>query len=82
MYEQDPQMFHDRAYNAVIEIRKNLMSLAAGILAVYFIVLTQEVKPGLSCFEKFTLAFSIFLFSLTIFFGILAWYSDNKRFFS
>lgn len=81
MNEINPQIFHDRSYNAAIEIRKILISLATGILAVYFIVLTQEVKPGLSSFEKATLTFSIILFSLTIFFGILAWHSDNKRFF-
>ena len=28
MYEQDPQIFHDRSYNAVIEIRKILISFS------------------------------------------------------
>ncbi|HBC89434.1 MAG TPA: hypothetical protein DCZ94_21055 [Lentisphaeria bacterium] len=79
--EDNSQIFHDRAYNATLEIRKILMSLSTGILAVYFFSLTQEIKPPLNIAEKIILTINIILFSFSILFGLLAWFSDNKRFF-
>ena len=75
------QKFHDRARESGIELKKLVISLSTGALAIYFFILTREVKPALSILQQKILLVSVCLFGLSIFGGIVSWWSDGARFF-
>ena len=75
------QIFHDRARDAGIELRKLIVSLSTGILAIYFLAVTREIKPPLEKSHKTILLVSIILFAICVLSGIIAWFSDGKRYY-
>ncbi len=75
------QKFHDRARESGVELRKLVISLSTGALAIYFFALIREVKPALSILQQKILLVSVCSFGLSIFGGIISWWSDGARFF-
>lgn len=75
------QKFHDRARESGVELRKLVISLSTGALAIYFLALTQEIKPPLTNIQQSLLVVSVCFFGLCIFCGIVSWWSDGARFF-
>jgi len=75
------QVFHDKAIESGKELRKIIVSLSTGILAIFFLALTREIKPLLQPLEKIILILSISLFSVSIFSGIIAWFIDSNRYY-
>jgi hypothetical protein len=75
------QKFHDRARESGVELRKLVISLSTGALAIYFLVLTREITPPLTDIQQVLLLASVCFFGLCIFGGIVSWWSDGARFF-
>ncbi len=75
------QKFDDRARESSVELRKLVISLSTGALAMYFLVLTKEIRPPLTDNQQTLLIVSIYFFGLCILGGIISWWSDGSRFF-
>ncbi|KPA09826.1 hypothetical protein MHK_009968, partial [Candidatus Magnetomorum sp. HK-1] len=63
------QIYHDRARESGVELRKLIISLSSGAIAVFFLVLTKEVKPPLTLFQQKLLFLTVCSFGLSIFGG-------------
>ncbi len=75
------QNFHDRARQSGVELRKLVISLSTGALAICFLVLTREIKPVLTILQQKLLLVAVCFFGLSVFGGIVSWWSDGARFF-
>jgi hypothetical protein len=75
------QNFHDRARQSGVELRKIVISLSTGALAICFLVLTREIKPVLTILQQKLLLVAVCFFGLSVFGGIVSWWSDGARFF-
>ena len=75
------QVYHDRARESSVELRKLTVSLSTGAIAVFFLVLTKEVKPPLTLFQQQLLFFTVCSFGFSIFGGILSWWAYGSRFY-
>jgi len=72
-------VFHERARESGLELRKTLLALATGALGVYFFALTTEVSPHLTGRQVFIVFAAVVLMAFSSLTGLLSWYADAKK---
>lgn len=73
--EETWKKFFEWAWDSAVWLRKSLIWLATGILAIFFLRWTGSPTPVLSTFEKVLLVVALLGMALTILLGVIAWYA-------
>ena len=74
-----PEKLYERSRESASELRKLLVSLSTGVVAVCFIALTADIAPPLTNIQKITLGITIVLMGLCAASGLVQWRADVKR---
>lgn len=74
-----PQVLHDRAREAAVELHKHLLSLAVGGVGLYFLALTGKVDPPLTPVQKVIVLFAMISWAVAALSGIISWNADCRR---
>lgn len=71
------QILHDRARESTLELRKLLISLSTGVIAIYFLSLTGQDNSTLSLMAKIWSGLSLILMGFSTLSGLLFWYANS-----
>jgi hypothetical protein len=74
-----PQIVHDRSRDVGRDLQKLLVSLSTGTLAIYFLALTTEAKPGLTHHQTQVSIVALALMALAVGSGLFGMYADTRR---
>ena len=74
-----PQILHDRARTAAVELHKLLLSLSTGAVAVFFIAITTKIEPVLTFCQRVCLLLGLLSMGFAVLEGIISWHADSQR---
>lgn len=74
--QPDPQLLYDRARNAAFELLKTLVTFSSAAVAAYFVTLTGETTPPLTCEQYQAVTGALWCMVIAVFSGVVAWGAD------
>lgn len=72
-------MLHQRARESGIELRRTVLSLAAGAIGLFFFALTTNVDPPITFVQKVLLVIALFGMTTALVLGVRGWKADGHR---
>jgi len=77
--EEQSALMHNRAREAGSELRRAIITLSTGSIAILFLALTAEIKPPLNLLEKICAVGTVLSHAASALSGLLAWGADAER---
>ncbi len=77
--EEQSALMHSRAREAGSELRRAIITLSTGSIAILFLALTAEIKPPLSLLEKICAVGTVLSHAAAALSGLFAWGADAER---
>jgi len=77
--EEQSDLMHNRAREAGSELRRVIIAMSTGSIAMLFLALTGEVNPPLDLLEKICATGTVLAHAMATLSGLCAWRADAER---
>lgn len=75
----DAETLFQRARDSASQLRNFLISFSAAAIGAFFLALTGDISPPLNTLQQWTCIIALFIFTISLFGGLLQWRADVKR---